>query len=400
MDIINEKDYENQEREQVIQRAMDKFGALIREDFKRIDSIKNAPGRKDCKKLDHIVIGILPGDGIGPFIMEQALRVAKYLLQDQIDSGKVEFRTIPGMTIAERAARNESLPPEVLEACKACDVLVKGPFVTPRAGDPWPNMVSANSLLRRALQLYAAVRPVRIPEKGIDWTFFRENIEGEYIWGNKGIQVNPDLAVDFKVLTRPGAERICRAAFEFAKNNGKTNVTVVTKANIVKLVDGNFLKMAHEIEKEYPGITVREELVDSMAAKITDPEFTKGMQVFVLPNLYGDIVTDVAAEYQGGLGTASSSNIGDQYALFEAIHGVGNFLVKHNRAQYADPCSLIRAMGEMISHIGYADRKEKLVKALDICTRTERKVVVTTDKDGATAAEFTDYLLDTLQRAE
>ncbi|MCF0140049.1 isocitrate/isopropylmalate family dehydrogenase [Acidaminococcus fermentans] len=395
---MNQKESDEQAQEEVIKKAMERFGALIREDFKRIETIKNAPARKDFKKLSHITVGILPGDGIGPYIMEQALRVAKYLLKDEMASGKVEFRTIPGMTIEERAQKNESLPAEVLEACKACDVLVKGPFVTPRSGDPWPNMVSANSLLRRALQLYAAVRPVRIPEKGIDWTFFRENIEGEYIWGNKGIQVDDDLAVDFKVLTRPGAERICRAAFEFAKNNGKTNVTVVTKANIVKLVDGNFLKTAHALEKEYPGITVREELVDSMAAKITDQEFTKGMQVFLLPNLYGDIVTDVAAEYQGGLGTASSSNIGDQYALFEAIHGVGNFLVQHNRAQYADPCSLIRAMGEMISHIGYPEKKEQLVKALDICTRTERKVVITTDKDGATAEEFTDYLLDTLQR--
>ena len=398
MEIMNQKESDEQAQEEVIKKAMERFGALIREDFKRIETIKNAPARKDFKKLSHITVGILPGDGIGPYIMEQALRVAKYLLKDEMASGKVEFRTIPGMTIEERAQKNESLPAEVLEACKACDVLVKGPFVTPRSGDPWPNMVSANSLLRRALQLYAAVRPVRIPEKGIDWTFFRENIEGEYIWGNKGIQVDDDLAVDFKVLTRPGAERICRAAFEFAKNNGKTNVTVVTKANIVILVDGNFLKTAHALEKEYPGITVREELVDSMAAKITDQEFTKGMQVFLLPNLYGDIVTDVAAEYQGGLGTASSSNIGDQYALFEAIHGVGNFLVQHNRAQYADPCSLIRAMGEMISHIGYPEKKEQLVKALDICTRTERKVVITTDKDGATAEEFTDYLLDTLQR--
>ncbi len=398
MEIMNQKESDEQAQEEVIKKAMERFGALIREDFKRIETIKNAPARKDFKKLSHITVGILPGDGIGPYIMEQALRVAKYLLKDEMASGKVEFRTIPGMTIEERAQKNESLPAEVLEACKACDVLVKGPFVTPRSGDPWPNMVSANSLLRRALQLYAAVRPVRIPEKGIDWTFFRENIEGEYIWGNKGIQVDDDLAVDFKVLTRPGAERICRAAFEFAKNNGKTNVTVVTKANIVKLVDGNFLKTAHALEKEYPGITVREELVDSMAAKITDQEFTKGMQVFLLPNLYGDIVTDVAAEYQGGLGTASSSNIGDQYALFEAIHGVGNFLVQHNRDQYADPCSLIRAMGEMISHIGYPEKKEQLVKALDICTRTERKVVITTDKDGATAEEFTDYLLDTLQR--
>ncbi len=386
------------QQEQQIQAAMKKFGELIREDFKRIENIKNAPGRKDFKTLKHVTVGILPGDGTGPYLMEQALRVANYLLKEEVAAGKVEFKIIPGMTIEERAKEGQSLPDAVLEACKACDVLVKGPFVTPRAGDPWPNMVSANSPLRRNLQLYAAVRPVRIPEKGIDWTFFRENIEGEYIWGNKGIQVNDDLAVDFKVLTRPGADRIIRAAFEFAKNNGKNNVTVVTKANIVKLVDGNFLKTAHAIEKEYPGITVREELVDSMAAKLTDPEFTKGMQVFVLPNLYGDIVTDVAAEYQGGLGTASSSNIGDQYALFEAIHGVGNFLVQHHRAQYADPCSLIRAMGEMISHIGYPEKKEKLVKALDVCTRTERKLVITTDKDGATSAEFTDYLLDTMEK--
>ena len=397
MELINQEQWNEEQQEAVVKQAAEKFAALVREDLKRVAAIKNAPGRKDFKHLDHITVGILPGDGIGPYIMKQALRVAQTLLADEMASGKVEFRTIPGMTIEERAAKGQSLPDDVLAACKQCDVLVKGPFVTPRAGDKWPNMLSANSLMRRNLQLYAAVRPVRIPEKGIDWTFFRENIEGEYIWGNKGIQVNDDLAVDFKVLSTPGAERLFRAAFEFAKNNGKTNVTVVTKANIVKLVDGNFLKMAHKIEKEYPGITVREELVDSMAAKLTDPEFTKGMQVFVLPNLYGDIVTDVAAEYQGGLGTASSSNIGDQYALFEAIHGVGVYLCQHNRAQYADPCSLIRAMGEMMAHIGYPEKKEKLWRALDICTREERKVVITTDKDGATAEEFTDYLLDTLK---
>lgn len=139
------------DQEQVIREAAEKFAALIREDFKRIEAIKNAPGRKDFTKLDHVTVGILPGDGIGPYIMEQALRVAKFLLKDEIAAGKVEFTTIEGMTIEERAAKNQSLPDEVLEACKACDVLVKGPFVTPRAGDPWPNLVSANSLMRRAL---------------------------------------------------------------------------------------------------------------------------------------------------------------------------------------------------------------------------------------------------------
>ena len=192
-------------REFEIQQAAEKFAELIRADFERIDAMKEDNEMKDFSKQDRIVIGILPGDGIGPIIMEQALRVVRNLLGPEIESGRIEIRVIEGMTIEHRVETMQSLPDEVFEECKKCDVLVKGPFVTPRAGDPYPNLVSANSLLRRGLQLYAAVRPIRIPDKGIDWTFFRENIEGEYIWGNKGIQVNDDLAVDFKVMTKPGA---------------------------------------------------------------------------------------------------------------------------------------------------------------------------------------------------
>ena len=242
------------------------------------------------------------------------------------------------------------------------------------------------------------MRPIKIPEKGIDWTFFRENIEGEYIWGNKGIQVNEDLAVDFKVQTKQGSERIARAAFEFARKNGKKNVTIVTKANIVKLADGNFIKAVRKVGEEYPEIEIQERLVDAMAAKMMDPEFNKGIEVIVLPNLYGDIVTDVAAEHQGGLGTASSSNLGNKYAMFEAIHGTAPFLIEHGRGEYADPCSLIRAVGMMMAHIGYADRKAILDEALDICTITERRVVVTTMKEDASTKEFTDYLLETIDR--
>lgn len=381
-----------------IKAAEEKFGALIRSEYDRIAAMKADQEVKDYSKLERIVVGILPGDGIGPIIMEQALRVVELLLKEEIASGRVELRTIEGMTIENRVARMESLPHEVLEACKACDVLVKGPFVTPRAGDGLPNLVSANSLLRRELQLFAAVRPIRIPDKGIDWTFFRENIEGEYIWGNKGIRVNDDLAIDFKVCTRPGAERIARAAFEFARKNGKHSVTVVTKANIVKLVDGAFQQAVHAVgEAEYPEIKVMEKLVDATAAKMMDPEFNEGMEVIVLPNLYGDIVTDVAAEQQGGLGTACSSNIGNRYALFEAIHGTAPYLISHGRGHYADPCSLIRAMGEMMAHIGYGDRKAILEKALDICTVTERKKVITTQVEDASTAEFTDYLLETIE---
>lgn len=384
--------------EEEIRAAQEKFGELIRGEYDRIERMKASGEITDFSKLDKIIIGILPGDGIGPIIMKQAVRVAEELLKDEIAAGKVELRHIGGMTIENRVARMESLPEDVFEEIKKCHVLVKGPMVTPREGDGLPNLVSANSLLRRGLDLFAAVRPIRIPEKGIDWTFFRENIEGEYIWGNKGIQVNEDLAVDFKVQTRQGSERIARAAFQFARKNGKKNVTVVTKANIVKLADGNFIKAVRKVGEEYPEIEIQERLVDAMCAKMMDPEFNKGIEVVVLPNLYGDIVTDVAAEHQGGLGTACSSNIGNRYALFEAIHGTAPYLMSHGRGEYADPCSLIRAMGQMLCHIGYGDRNEILDQALDICTVTERKVKVTTFPEDASAEEFTDYLLDIIRK--
>lgn len=380
-----------------ISQAQEKFGELIQSEFERIERMKQDTEVKDFSKLDKIIVGILPGDGIGPIIMEQAVRVIKTLIPEEIASGKVELRQIEGMTIENRAARLQSLPDDVFEEIKKCDVIIKGPMVTPRAGDPWPNLVSANSLLRRGLELFAAVRPIRIPDKGIDWTFFRENIEGEYIWGNKGIQVDEDLAVDFKVQTKQGSERIARAAFEFARKNGKKNVTIVTKANIVKLADGNFIKAVRKVGEEYPEIEIQERLVDAMCAKMLDPEFNKGIEVVVLPNLYGDIVTDIAAEHQGGLGTASSSNIGNKYAMFETIHGTAPYLMSHGRGEYADPSSLIRAAGMMLVHIGYADKKVLLEKALDVCT-TEQKVVLTTFTEDASAKEYTDYIIETIEK--
>lgn len=377
--------------------AQEKFADLIESEYARVERMKADSEITDFSKLEKIVVGIMPGDGIGPIIMKEAIKVLNALIESEISSGKVEIRMIEGMTIENRAEKMQSLPDDIFEEIKKCHVLLKGPMVTPREGDPWPNLISANTMLRRELELFAAVRPIKIPEKNIDWAFFRENIEGEYIWGNKGIQVNEDLAIDFKVQTKQGSERIARAAFEYARKNGKKNVTVVTKSNIVKLNDGNFVKSVKRVGQEYPEIEVQEKLVDAMCAKMLDPEFCKGCEVFVLPNLYGDIVTDVAAEQQGGLGTASSSNIGNKYAMFEAIHGTAPFLISHGRGNYADPCSLIRAVGMLVAHIGYGDRKALLDKALDICTITERKHVVTTDKDGATAEEFADYLLETLK---
>ena len=384
--------------ESSVKAAQEKFGALIENESARIEKMKQGSMPTDFSKKEKIIIGVLPGDGVGPILMEQAMRVLGELVGKEIAEKKIEIRTIEGMDIATRVAKLESLPEDVKPKIKECDVLIKGPMVTPRAGDGLPNLVSANSLLRRELELFAAVRPIKIPDKNIDWTFFRENIEGEYIWGDKGIQVDDDLAVDFKVQTKQGSERIARAAFEFARKNHKKNVTIVTKANIVKLVDGNFIKAVRKVGEEYPEIEIQERLVDAMCAKMLDPYFNQGIEVVVLPNLYGDIVTDVAAEHAGGLGNACSSNIGNKYALFEAIHGTAPYLIEHDRGEYANPCSLIRAVGQLLIHIGYADRNDLLEKALEICTVSEKKLVVTTFREDASAAEFTDYLIETIEK--
>lgn len=384
--------------ESSVKAAQEKFGALIENESARIEKMKQGSMPTDFSKKEKIIIGVLPGDGVGPILMEQAMRVLGELVGKEIAEKKIEIRTIEGMDIATRVAKLESLPEDVKPKIKECDVLIKGPMVTPRAGDGLPNLVSANSLLRRELELFAAVRPIKIPDKNIDWTFFRENIEGEYIWGDKGIQVDDDLAVDFKVQTKQGSERIARAAFEFARKNHKKNVTIVTKANIVKLVDGNFIKAVRKVGEEYPEIEIQERLVDAMCAKMLDPDFNQGIEVVVLPNLYGDIVTDVAAEHAGGLGNACSSNIGNKYAIFEAIHGTAPYLIEHDRGEYANPCSLIRAVGQLLIHIGYADRNDLLEKALEICTVSEKKLVVTTFREDASAAEFTDYLIETIEK--
>ena len=179
------------DRESIIRKAQEEFAERLNSELDRIELMKQEAEPKDYSKLEKIVVGVMPGDGTGPVLMEHALRVANELVKDEVASGKIEFRTIEGMTIENRVAKMQSLPDEVLAACKECDVLVKGPFITPRAGDGLPNLVSANSLLRRELQLFAAVRPIRIPDKGIDWTFFRENIEGEYILGTSPSSPRP-----------------------------------------------------------------------------------------------------------------------------------------------------------------------------------------------------------------
>jgi len=380
-----------------IEAAKEHFGKLLEEQLERVEQMKQAENWLDYAKLKPIVIGIVGGDGIGPFITKEAQRVLEFLLKDEIANGKVQLKVIEGLTIENRAKVMKTIPDDVLAEIKTCHVLLKGPTYTPKKGDKWPNIESANVAMRRILDLFANVRPVKVPEEGIDWIFFRENTEGAYVLGGKGVNVTDDLAIDFKVATTQGSERIAEMAFDYAKKNNINKVTVVTKANVVKTTDGKFLSVAEQVAKRYPGVEWDDWFVDIMTAKLVDQKRRTQFKVVVLPNLYGDIITDEAAEFQGGVGTAGSANIGKRYAMFEAIHGSAPRMVEEGRAEYADPASMLRATVMLLKHIGFVAEAKKLEMALDICGQYEKKVATTGRSDGATGAEFADYLMKTIQ---
>jgi isocitrate dehydrogenase (NAD+) len=380
-----------------IEKAKEHLGKILDEQLQRVEEMKKPQEWIDYKEVKPIIIGILGGDGIGPFIAEESRKILEFLLKEELESGKVEIRNIEGLTIENRARHMKSIPDDVLAEIKKCHVTLKGPTTTPRKGDEWPNIESCNVSMRRYLDLFANVRPVRVPKEGIDWMFFRENTEGAYVLGSRGINVTDDLAMDFKVITEQGAERIIRLAFEHAKKNNIKKVTLVTKANVVKTSDGKFLDVGYRIAKEYPEIECDDWYIDIMTAKLVDPKRRTQFKVMALPNLYGDILTDEAAEFQGGVGTAGSANIGKRYAMFEAIHGSAPRMVREGRAKYADPCSMIRAAAMLIDHIGYPERSENLSMALDICGTYEKKCVLTGRDTGCTGAEYAEYLMETMQ---
>jgi isocitrate dehydrogenase (NAD+) len=388
------------ERRVAIERAKAHFEEILTEQMDRVERMKAAEDWIDYSKVDPIVIGVVGGDGIGPYISAEAKRVLEYLLKGEVEAGKVEIRDVGGLTIEERAKAMKALPDGVVDELKKCHAILKGPLTTPKKGDPWPNLESANVAMRRELDLFANVRPVKVPGQGIDWIFFRENTEGAYILGSRGLNVTDEIAFDFKVITSPGAERIVKLAFEHAKKNGVDRVTAVTKANVIKTSDGKFLEVARKVAEEYPGIELDEWFIDIMAAKLVDTKRRTQFRVVVLPNLYGDIITDEAAEFQGGVGTAGSANIGKRYAMFEAIHGSAPRMVEEGRAQYADPSSMMRAAVMLLSHIGFVEKARMLEMALDICSQHEKKVVLTGRSDGAAGAEFADYVMETLQDPE
>lgn len=381
-----------------VQVAAEKFSALVEAQLERNERIKSVKEFTDYTALPKIIVGVCGGDGIGPVITSESERVLKYLLADDVKSGRVEFREIEGLTIENRAAQQKAIPDDVLAELKKCNVILKGPTTTPRAGDPWPNVESANVAMRKELDLFANVRPVKVPSEGIDWTFFRENTEGAYAVGSYGVNVDDDLAFDFVVTTTEGTERIARLAYEYARNNKKDRVSIVTKANIVKTTDGKFLKLCQNISKEYPEITTDDWYIDILTAKLIDQKRRRDFRVFVLPNLYGDIITDEAAEFQGGVGTAGSANLGKRYAMFEAIHGSAPRMMDEGRGGYADPCSMLRAAVLLLSHIGYQQQADRLEKALDICMYGEARMKITGRDTGCTCEEFGNYVMETIEK--
>ncbi len=377
--------------------ACAKFRKILEDQLVRIEDMKSQGDFVDYASLDKLIIGVCGGDGIGPIICSESERVLEFMLSDLVKAGKVEFKKIDGLTIENRIAVGKAIPDDVMAELKACHVILKGPTTTPQKGSGMPNIESANVAMRKALDLFANVRPVKVPEEGINWVIFRENTEGGYAVGSSGFNVTDDLAVDFTITTKQGSDRIARLAYDYARKNNMGRVSLVTKANVIKTTDGNFLEDCHKVADLYPEIVTDEWYADIMTAKLVDKKRRRDFKVLLLPNLYGDIISDEAAEFQGGVGTAGCANIGKKYAMFEAIHGSAPRMVNEGRAQYADPCSMLRACVMLLSHIGLQDRADKLERALDICSFEEKKLVITGRADGATCAAFGDYVMETLK---
>ncbi len=381
-----------------IEAAVEKFRALLTSQLARVEDMKSQGDFTDYTALETIRIGICGGDGIGPIISAEAERVLRFILSDLVEAGRVCFVPIEGLTLENRIAHKKGIPDDVMAELKSCHIILKGPTTTPQKGSGMPNIESANVAMRKALDLFANIRPVRVPEEGIDWVIFRENTEGAYAVGKDGINVTEDLAVDFTITTKQGSDRIARIAYDYAAKNGYKRVSIVTKANVIKTTDGNFIEDCRRVAALYPDILTDEWYADIMTAKLMDKKRRRDFGVLLLPNLYGDIISDEAAEMQGGVGTAGCANIGKKYAMFEAIHGSAPRMIAEGRGEYADPCSMLRATAMLLSHIGLTDRAEKLSRALDICTLEEKRLVITGRRDGASCREFGDYVMETLQK--
>lgn len=299
-------------------------------------------------------ITLIPGDGIGPEVAAATVRVLE-ATGVAIDWEKAELSA----AIIEKAGT--SLPPHVLESIERTGVALKGPVTTPIAG----GFKSVNVAIRKQLDLFANVRPVftlpglktRFQDVNIDMVIFRENTEDLY----SGLEheVVKDVVESLKIITRYASMRIARYAFEYSQKNGRRKITAVHKANIMKLSDGLFIRCCREVATEYPDIAYNELIVDNASMQLVMRPET--FDVLLLPNLYGDIVSDLAAGLVGGLGVVPGANMGEKHAVFEAVHGSAPDIAGHG---VANPTALMSSAILMLRHLGEGAAADRLQKAL------------------------------------
>jgi len=327
-------------------------------------------------------VTLIPGDGIGPEIIDSVKKVIKAvgvdIQWDEVNAGEAVFRE-EGVLIPDR----------VFESLEKNKIALKGPITTPVGH----GFKSINVTLRQKYDLYTNLRPVETLVKGIskfddiDIVIFRENTEGLYC----GIehQINDEIAEAIKVISKKGSDRIIKEAFDYARKYKRKKVTLVHKANIMKLTDGMFLKCGEAMAKEYPDIEFETVIVDNMCMQLV--MYPEKYDVLVAPNLYGDILSDLCAGLVGGLGLIPGANIGDEMAIFEAVHGSAPDIAGKN---FANPTAVLLSACMMLRYLGSdkeADKIEKAIKA------TVKKGIKTRDLNGtATTVEFTEAVIKEL----
>jgi isocitrate dehydrogenase (NAD+) len=332
-------------------------------------------------------VTLIPGDGIGPELAE----ATKVVLEATGIGFDWDEQTAGEATIATEGT---PLPDRVIESIRRNGIALKGPITTPVGS----GFRSVNVGLRQSLELYANVRPARSMKgvesryQDVDIVVVRENTEDLYA----GIEhrVGPDAAESIKIITRAASQRICRYAFDYAVRNDRRKVTAVHKANIMKLSDGLFLESCQQVAAEYEGrVEFEDRIVDNMCMQLVQkPEL---YDVLVLPNLYGDIVSDLAAGLVGGLGVAPGANIGEKAAIFEPVHGSAPKYAGQNKA---NPTALILSAALMLRHLGETDAADAVETAVRDVIAEGR--TVTYDLGGSAGTrEYGEAVADRLRRA-
>ena len=331
-------------------------------------------------------VTLIPGDGIGPEVTRAAVRVL------EATGVKFEWETFQAGAEAYEKYR-EYIPKDLLQSIERTRVALKGPVTTPIGG----GFASINVELRKRFELYANFRPIRnlphIPTRypDVDLIIVRENTEGLY----SGIEheVVPGVVESLKIITAKASTRIARFAFEYARKNQRKKVHAIHKANIMKMSDGLFLRCSRDVSKEYPEITYGEHIVDNTCMQLVMNPYQ--YDILLMENLYGDIVSDLCAAFVGGLGFVPGANIGDDCAIFEAVHGSAPDIAGKN---IANPTAVIRSGLLMLRHLGEHEASLKIRYALEKVYRDRDKL--TRDVGGKSGtSDFADHLIEAMESA-